>query len=77
MTAKAREESIVYAIPIAEPFLASNMDVLNFLLENFATNTSDSKTVKFAEIQFLIRYSILTSSLKCSFSKAYHIILLH
>ncbi|MGK0236481.1 MAG: CBS domain-containing protein [Psychroserpens sp.] len=45
MTAKAREESIVYAIPIAvfRPFLANNMDVLNFLLENFATNTPDSK----------------------------------
>jgi CBS domain-containing protein len=44
MTAKAREESIVYAIPISvfRPFLASNMDVLNFLLENFAANTPDS-----------------------------------
>jgi CBS domain-containing protein len=41
MTAKAREESIVYAIPIAtfRPFIASNTDVLNFLLENFAINT--------------------------------------
>ena len=41
MTAKAREESIVYAIPIAvfRPFVAGNSDVLNFLLESFATNT--------------------------------------
>ena len=41
MTAKAREESIVYAIPIAtfRPFVANNSDVLNFLLESFATNT--------------------------------------
>ncbi len=41
MTAKAREESVVFAIPIAafRPFVASNSDVLNFLLESFATNT--------------------------------------
>ncbi|TRX42940.1 DUF294 nucleotidyltransferase-like domain-containing protein [Flavobacterium restrictum] len=41
MTAKAREESIVYAIPIAtfRPFVANNTLVLNFLLESFATNT--------------------------------------
>lgn len=41
MTAKAREESIVYAIPIAtfRPFVANNSEVLNFLLESFATNT--------------------------------------
>jgi len=41
MTAKAREESIVYAIPIAtfKPFVAQNSDVLNFLLESFAANT--------------------------------------
>jgi len=41
MTAKAREESIVYAIPIAtfRPFVVNNSEVLNFLLESFATNT--------------------------------------
>jgi CBS domain-containing protein len=41
MTAKAREESNVYAIPIAtfKPFVAQNSDVLNFLLESFAANT--------------------------------------
>ncbi|WP_264564176.1 DUF294 nucleotidyltransferase-like domain-containing protein [Flavobacterium sp. N3904] len=45
MTAKAREESIVYAIPIAtfRPFVANNPDVLNFLLESFATNTWNPK----------------------------------
>jgi CBS domain-containing protein len=45
MTAKAREETIVYAIPIAvfRPFVANNPDVLNFLLESFATNTRHTK----------------------------------
>ena len=44
MTAKAREESIVYAIPIAvfRPFVANNSEVLNFLLENFAINSRNS-----------------------------------
>lgn len=43
MTAKAREESIVYAIPIAvfRPFVAHNSEVLDFLLQSFATNTSN------------------------------------
>ncbi|HNP31712.1 MAG TPA: DUF294 nucleotidyltransferase-like domain-containing protein [Flavobacterium sp.] len=41
MTAKAREDSIVYAIPINsfKPFVAKNPQVLDFLLESFATNT--------------------------------------
>lgn len=41
MTAKAREDSIVYAIPISifKPFVAQNPQVLDFLLESFATNT--------------------------------------
>jgi CBS domain-containing protein len=45
MTAKAREESIVYAIPIAtfRPFVANNSEVLNFLLESFAINTRNPK----------------------------------
>ena len=44
MTAKAREESIVYAIPIStfKPFVAQNQEVLTFLLESFATNTKSS-----------------------------------
>jgi CBS domain-containing protein len=44
MTAKAREESIVYAIPIAtfKPFVAQNAPVLDFLLESFAVNTKNS-----------------------------------
>lgn len=43
MTAKAKEESIVYAIPIAtfRPFVAQNGAVLNFLLESFASNTAN------------------------------------
>lgn len=45
MTAKAREESIVYAVPIAafRPFVANNSDVLNFLLESFAINSRHTK----------------------------------
>lgn len=45
MTAKAREESIVYAIPIAtfRPFVAQNAEVLNFLLESFANNSNDPR----------------------------------
>jgi len=41
MTAKAREDSIVHAIPINvfKPFVAQNPQVLDFLLESFATNT--------------------------------------
>ena len=41
MTAKAREDCIVYAIPITvfKPFVAQNPQVLDFLLESFATNT--------------------------------------
>jgi len=41
MTAKAREDSIVYSIPIKifKPFVAQNPQVLDFLLESFATNT--------------------------------------
>lgn len=41
MTAKAREETILYAIPIAifKPFVSENSEVLSFLLESFASNT--------------------------------------
>ncbi|WP_300569157.1 DUF294 nucleotidyltransferase-like domain-containing protein, partial [Flavobacterium sp.] len=44
MTAKAREDSIVYAIPIEslKPYVLQNADVLNFLLQSFATNTRNS-----------------------------------
>ena len=40
MTAKAREDAVVYAIPVAnfKPFVSQNSNVLDFLLENFATN---------------------------------------
>ncbi|MDV6167063.1 DUF294 nucleotidyltransferase-like domain-containing protein [Flavobacterium sp. DG1-102-2] len=41
MTAKAREESIVCAVPIAvfQPYVQNNHQVLNFLLESFASQT--------------------------------------
>lgn len=41
MTAKAREESILYAIPIEifKPIAMQNAEVLNFLLRSFASNT--------------------------------------
>lgn len=41
MTAKSREESILYAIPIEvfKPYVSKNNEVLNFLLESFASNT--------------------------------------
>jgi CBS domain-containing protein len=41
MIAKAREESILYAIPIEvfKPYIIQNQDVLQFLLESFASNT--------------------------------------
>lgn len=44
MTAKAREESIIYAIPIAtfRPFLNQNSEISNYLLESFAVNTKSS-----------------------------------
>lgn len=44
MTAKAREESIIYAIPIEtfKPFVAQNTEVLNFLLESFASTNYSS-----------------------------------
>lgn len=47
MTAKAREETILYAIPIAvfRPFVAQNAEVLNYLLESFAVNTRNKNEI--------------------------------
>ena len=41
MTAKAREESIIYAIPISvfKPYIFKNQNVLDFLLQSFASQT--------------------------------------
>ncbi|ESU18805.1 putative signal-transduction protein [Flavobacterium cauense R2A-7] len=41
MTAKSREDSIIYAIPIQvfKPYVTGNASVLSFLLESFASNT--------------------------------------
>lgn len=43
MTAKSRDESVVYAlhIDVFRPIVAKYTDVLNFLLESFATNTQN------------------------------------
>lgn len=87
MTAKAREESILYAIPIAvfRPFVAQNAEVLNFLLESFATNPqnpSDNEnrgklisdtivyTDKQSEIQYFQSLSYNKSPLKTSATTA-------
>lgn len=41
LTARAREEALVYAVPIAafQPFVSENKAVLNFLLQSFASQT--------------------------------------
>lgn len=46
MTAKAREESVVYAIPIAvfKPFVTHNAAVMNYLLESFAANSTTASS---------------------------------
>lgn len=42
--AKAVQDSVIYAIPIAvfKPFIANNTKILDFLLQNFSSSTSDS-----------------------------------
>ena len=63
MTAKAREESIVYAIPIAifRPFVANNADVLNFLLENFAINSRNPNVIENAHNNLISDTSFRTT----------------
>jgi len=63
MTAKANEEAILFAIPIEKvrPFVVQNAEVLNFLLESFASNSNNpsdkdrnkliSDTVQLSEFQ--------------------------
>jgi CBS domain-containing protein len=63
MTAKANEESILFAVPIekVKPFVGQNIEVLNFLLESFASNSNNpadkdrnkliSDTVQLTEFQ--------------------------
>lgn len=43
MTAKAKDDCIVYAIPITtfKPYVSQNQEVLDFLLESFATNSKN------------------------------------
>lgn len=45
MTAKARNESTIYAIPleIFHSYVIKNQDILNFLLESFASNTRNPR----------------------------------
>ncbi|AWA30613.1 nucleotidyltransferase [Flavobacterium magnum] len=68
MTAKAREDSILYAIPIAtfRPFVANNTAVLDFLLQSFASTSRSSldknknklinDTVQYIDSQTEIQY---------------------
>ncbi|MFY7730120.1 MAG: DUF294 nucleotidyltransferase-like domain-containing protein [Flavobacterium sp.] len=45
MTAKAREDALVYALPISifEPYISSNEQVLQFMLESFASQTRNPR----------------------------------
>ncbi|OYU79030.1 MAG: nucleotidyltransferase [Flavobacterium sp. BFFFF1] len=68
MTAKAREDSVIYAIPIAtfRPFVANNTAVLDFLLQSFASTSRSSvdknksklinDTVQYIDSQTEIQY---------------------
>ncbi len=69
MTAKALEESVVYAIPIASfrPFVANNTAVLDFLLQSFASTSQSpidgskrgkliNDTVQYTDNQTEIQY---------------------
>ncbi|WPR70698.1 DUF294 nucleotidyltransferase-like domain-containing protein [Flavobacterium sp. NG2] len=62
MTAKAREESVVYAIPIAvfRPFVANNSDVLNQLLESFAIDKRNTKDKKNYESNLISENAFFT-----------------
>jgi uncharacterized membrane protein len=63
---KAREESIIYAIPIAvfRPFVANNAAVLNFLLETLQL-ISPVKTMKTRGSLISDTYFIRINNLKC------------
>lgn len=54
MTAKSREESVVYALPLPafRPMVAKYSEVLNFLLESFATNTKNPGEIQHS-LQFI------------------------
>jgi CBS domain-containing protein len=45
MTAKAREDALVYALPIDifEPYISANQQVLDFMLESFASQTRNPR----------------------------------
>ena len=78
MTAKAREESIIYAIPIAtfRPFVANNPNVLDFLLQSFASNTSnpnDKENTRGKLISDNVYYSEQQSGMQYFQSLSYNI----
>ena len=77
MTAKAREESIIYAIPIAtfRPFVANNPNVLDFLLQSFAANTgnpSDKENTRGKLISDNVYYSEQESGMQYIQSLSYN-----
>ena len=78
MTAKAREESIIYAIPIAtfRPFVANNSKVLDFLLHSFASNTSnpnDKENLRGKLISDNVYYSDQQSEMQYFQSLSYNV----
>ncbi|POY38823.1 nucleotidyltransferase [Flavobacterium alvei] len=78
MTAKAREETIIYAIPIAtfRPFVANNSDVLDFLLHSFASNTSnpsDKENTRGSLISDNVYYSEQQSEIQYFQSLTYNV----
>jgi CBS domain-containing protein len=74
MTAKAREESIIYAIPINafRPYVAKNSEVLNFLLESFATNTKNPEESRGKLISDGVYYSNQQSEMQYFQTLAYN-----
>ncbi len=62
MTARAREESVVFAIPIAvfRPFVANNPDVLSQLLESFSIDKRNTKDKKNYESNLISENAFFT-----------------
>lgn len=67
MTAKANDDTVLFAVPIdkVRPYVIKNADVLNFLLESFASN-SNNPTDKFQNK--LISDSVQVSEFQNDFS---------
>lgn len=62
MTAKAREETVLYAIPIEvfRPFVANNPEVLNLLLENFSIDKRNTIGKEFYKTNLISENSFFT-----------------